>query len=140
MAREVSPPTTPRGLGGSYLPSPAFPSDHLPLVFDLRFRGDEEAEQAQQGQQQAERQRVGQQQGGPGGLRLPAAAQRTPGAGGGGSGSGSEEAGGGGAGPEGDNLLPALFYNVTAAVAALGAGRVIALPTDTLYGGSPWLA
>ena len=38
VAREVPLPTL-EELGG-YLPSARFPSDHLPVVFDLRFRGE----------------------------------------------------------------------------------------------------
>lgn len=39
VVREVPPPTLVelQQLGG-YLPSAHFPSDHVPLVFDLRFK------------------------------------------------------------------------------------------------------
>ena len=91
---------------GGYLPNQRFPSDHLPVVFDLRFRaagasGDAAAASGAAG----------------------AAAGGWPAAG-----------GGGGAPPGAGNVLPAALYNVGLAAEALQRDEVIAVPTDTLYG------
>lgn len=106
VVREVPLPSL-QELGG-YLPSQRYPSDHLPVVFDLRFRGQGEAG------------------GGGGGSSGETAA-----------GGGADDAAGGvaGGGPTGaGNVLPAGMYNVGLAAEALARDEVVAVPTDTLYG------
>jgi hypothetical protein len=89
----------------SFIPSPNFPSDHLAVVYDLAFKPQ------------------------------PSAAAAAAAAGGSATAAGSS----GSSEPvrhvTGDfTLLPASEDHVGDAVAALQAGQVIALPTDTLYG------
>ncbi len=94
---------------GGYLPSQRFPSDHLPVVFDLRFR--------------------------PEGASTDGASSSSSSGAGAGSGSGAAAGGGEAAPPQGaGNLLPAALYNVGTAADALQRDEVIAVPTDTLYG------
>lgn len=96
-------------------------SDHLPVVFDLRFKA--------------------------AGAATAAAARGGSSSGAAGSGSGSDAAGGSGSDQgasgsdengsgngRGGTVRPAALYNVGLAVDALQAGEVIAVPTDTLYG------
>jgi 2',5'-phosphodiesterase len=108
VVREVPLPSLAE-LGG-YLPSQRFPSDHLPIVFDLRFKA------ADGGSSGASSDAAG------GGPAAPAG-----GVTGGGGGGGSATAAAG-------NVLPAAMYNVGAAVEALQRAEVLAVPTDTLYG------
>jgi 2',5'-phosphodiesterase len=108
----VLPPPGEAELGG-FLPNARFPSDHLAVVAELELRADD---------------------GGSG-----------SGVGAGRSDSGAGAAGGGAGGVAGGVLeggdddapgrvLPAAPHTVPAAVAALAAGRLVAVPTDTLYG------
>ena len=105
---------------GGYLPSQRFPSDHLPVVFDLRFRP------------------AGAGSGsgcGDGDTSGSAGAAGAAGSSSGGGGGDDAPAGDGGDAPAGGgNVLPAAFHNVGRAVEAVQAGQVIAVPTDTLYG------
>lgn len=113
VAREVPLPTL-EELGG-YLPSQRFPSDHLPVVFDLRFKAEGAGSDA--------------------GSTGAAASAAAGGVATGSSGSSGAPAGGGSAPPAGaGNLLPAALYNVGSAADALQRDEVIAVPTDTLYG------
>ena len=115
VVREVPLPSLAE-LGG-YLPSQRFPSDHLPVVFDLRFKAaDGGSSSGSSGSSEAA---------GGGGGSGPAAP-----AGGSTSGGGS----GGSAAAAAGNVLPAAMYNVGAAVEALQRAEVLAVPTDTLYG------
>ena len=121
MVREVPLPTLAE-LNG-YLPSRRFPSDHLPVVFDLAFK----SSQAQAGVAAA-----------------AAAVEAAGGSGGsssGGAQGGDSDTGGGGGGARGGNggsaaatVLPAAMYNVGLAAEALGRSQLVAVPTDTLYG------
>ena len=105
-------------MGGTegYLPSQRFPSDHLPVVFDLRFRAE-----------------------GAGDAAASSAAGGAAARGGGAAGSAGADGGGGSAAADGGsagagNVLPAALYNVGAAAEALARSEVLAVPTDTLYG------
>ena len=83
-------------LDGSYLPNKRFPSDHLAVVWNLRYKSDS------------------------------------------GYSSDFENGSGSDSGEDDDDaqtaVLPAELYNVGIAAKALDAGKVIAVPTDTLYG------
>lgn len=125
VVREVPLPTL-QEMGGSegYLPSQRFPSDHLPVVFDLRFRSAAAA---------------GTTGGGSSGGRSAAAGPAAAGGNGSaGAAAGSEGEGGGNdaaaAAKAAGNVLPAAMYNVGLAAEALGRTEVLAVPTDTLYG------
>ncbi|PSC75583.1 2, 5 -phosphodiesterase 12 [Micractinium conductrix] len=117
VVREVPLPTLAE-MGGTegYLPSQRFPSDHLPVVFDLRFRAE-----------------------GAGDAAASSAAGGAAARGGGAAGSAGADGGGGSAAADGGsagagNVLPAALYNVGAAAEALARSEVLAVPTDTLYG------
>jgi 2',5'-phosphodiesterase len=106
------PPPGEAELGG-FLPNARFPSDHLAVVAELELRAD----------------------GGDIGSGVRAG-DSDSGAGAAGGGAGGE-AGGAVEGGDGDapvRVQPAAPHTVPAAVAALAAGRLIAVPTDTLYG------
>lgn len=116
VVREVPLPSL-EELGG-YLPSQRFPSDHLPVVFDLRFRAEGAAAAVPTG-----------------GSSAAAAAGGGAAAAGGGAAAGGEGGQGSQGAPRGaSNVLPAGMYNVGAAAEALGRDEVLAVPTDTLYG------
>jgi 2',5'-phosphodiesterase len=111
---------------GGYLPNQHFPSDHLPVVFDLRFRSADEADSAAQAAAAAAAAAAGNGNG--------HAAGPAPRSNGGGGGSSSN---GGVPGKGGDTttrLLPAAMHHVGEAVEAAVRGEVLAVPTDTLYG------
>ena len=106
---------------GGYLPSQRYPSDHLAVVADLRF--------AQPGPRGT---------GSAAGAAAPVAGSGSHGAqSSGGEGGGSSRGEGGGSSCDGGRLLPAAMHNVGLAAEALARGEVIAVPTDTLYGGPP---
>ncbi|KAL4445318.1 hypothetical protein ABPG77_011143 [Micractinium sp. CCAP 211/92] len=116
MARDVPLPTLAE-MGGpeGYLPSQRFPSDHLPVVFDLRFRAADAAGSSSSR----------------GASSAPTAGSGAAAAAGGeDQGSGDAGAAAAGAG----NVLPAAMYNAGLAAEALGREEVVAVPTDTLYG------
>lgn len=106
VAREVPLPSL-EELGG-YLPSQRFPSDHLPVVFDLRFR--------------------------PEGASADVGSSSSSSGAGAGAPAGSRSGSGEAASPGAGNLLPAALHNVGTAADALQRDEVIAVPTDTLYG------
>ena len=112
VVREVPPPSL-QELGG-YLPSRRFPSDHLPVVFDLAFRNSSSSSGGDGTSGQ------------PGSLAAAGASS---------DGTADGSAAGSAAPPPGaGNVLPAAMYNVGLAAEALQRDEVVALPTDTLYG------
>lgn len=115
VVREVPLPTLAE-MGGpeGYLPSQRFPSDHLPVVFDLRFRA----------------------AGAPGSSSAAGGSAAAGGSGGAAAAGGSDEGSGdaGAAAAAAGNVLAAAMYNAGRAAEALGREEVVAVPTDTLYG------